>query len=1256
MSTASITAELTDPSAQQLELLKVFGGWNESCLTAQSLATGSDLENEVSLFFSSYHTTTTTTTLSQQQLYEQSLAILMQSLEQAFTTPHLYARISALACVKGALQQQPKQQPELLLSIHLSLPVMKLLGNFVLQHCGPILIEDNNNNNDDDLDLDEHVRDSAIQTINSLLQTKTMANDDNHSHQRMEESIINRIHLSHEAIKLRCAVSEEEDIGPASSAEEEDTPIAPRGLASLSRLRRSLCFEVLQSTLNGLRPLLLDPTAKTLKISTPLLQWVEYSINCLHGESDPRCLIQLLKFLSDVQRVCVFVLEKTFPVDAMFDAASSYYPIQFNPPPQMAFAVTREELTTALWEILSFVEYDESRKGRGDTMFSLTLGLVLDQLMPLPEDGPATVEEQRDALVDLGRLLRTSKPADNDAVGDVAAISQGIIDTTALVQVAAALRTVHAKTAVSGAAGSPIAHNVSHLCRDLISQISLSCERQKKMPQYWALFVKDVTLDMVRSAPLSRSDVVYLACLTGCGGLKTLNYVLDQALPVFLRVSTGTVVSADMTHETASAMCDALYGIAALLASVQASLKRQPAGVVPNPHPLLSHGPKLINCLLPLWNQVCNIVKGESDVRQAGLAALRLAVVRAMETAMMVLPASIAAGQMEQLQSYLTALDEKMTTDNTADLTKNEQQFLVACARSLGIAIGEAMNDDHDDDAAASFTSDYFIFRSGTICPYLKDKIFPRLLQNFTTSRYGQIALAVACTRSKVVAKNILQEFSSIVVQSIKGGGVCTGEIIGEVARVLCHGARNASEAFQLSKFLFEVKSALQPDTQSINGELNFGVSSLQLPVPVEEAEKEQNELERIIMLLVPLQPLYEVCIVPSHLQSLVEATCKVIPPLDSNDMKSIAILLPFLSVALQSYEDVKELDQQTITDMISFLPEFILSNATPVLRNYGITCLHTLLIKGIAMDSPSCPCLAILEKTVMTSIVNLFREIEETSSKRQNRTDKLLKDVKGLGEAIAFTGSIGSAAIQRSRVSSKTADRVVRFLVDLACSGKAETITDHTSNAVLISVTDAAFFGALGYVKYAAITAFGAILSSGQHDALWKQRLCFIAWKEIQLAMKSNTLSIGLVGTSAYILCTCGWKSMSLSMSAALSDIVLRGLSLGTDIPGTLKKVLLAAVVKLISLKHDLIEKNLLTVITGVLRAYATADGGDCSTCCKIVALQALEGMPTLLASTESISDVKPAVISILEQAMVDKSSILRHAAVEVRNSWFLA
>jgi hypothetical protein len=79
-----------------------------------------------------------------------------------------------------------------------------------------------------------------------------------------------------------------------------------------------------------------------------------------------------------------------------------------------------------------------------------------------------------------------------------------------------------------------------------------------------------------------------------------------------------------------------------------------------------------------------------------------------------------------------------------------------------------------------------------------------------------------------------------------------------------------------------------------------------------------------------------------------------------------------------------------------------------------------------------------------------------------------------------------------------------------------------------------------------------------------------------------------------------------------------------------------------------------LFSFVTGLLRAYATSDPtSEVST--KLLALQALEGVAHMDGASQSTAAIKPAVVAVLAAAMNHPSGLLRQAAVDVRNAWYV-
>mmetsp|Transcript_18088 Transcript_18088/g.50216 ORF Transcript_18088/g.50216 Transcript_18088/m.50216 type:complete len:100 (-) Transcript_18088:683-982(-) len=78
------------------------------------------------------------------------------------------------------------------------------------------------------------------------------------------------------------------------------------------------------------------------------------------------------------------------------------------------------------------------------------------------------------------------------------------------------------------------------------------------------------------------------------------------------------------------------------------------------------------------------------------------------------------------------------------------------------------------------------------------------------------------------------------------------------------------------------------------------------------------------------------------------------------------------------------------------------------------------------------------------------------------------------------------------------------------------------------------------------------------------------------------------------------------------------------------------------------------LTLVRGILRSYATTYPDE-GVAAKVLALQALELIGKALADNRGdATELRPAVISLLGTALNHPSSVLRQAAVDVRNAWY--
>jgi hypothetical protein len=86
-------------------------------------------------------------------------------------------------------------------------------------------------------------------------------------------------------------------------------------------------------------------------------------------------------------------------------------------------------------------------------------------------------------------------------------------------------------------------------------------------------------------------------------------------------------------------------------------------------------------------------------------------------------------------------------------------------------------------------------------------------------------------------------------------------------------------------------------------------------------------------------------------------------------------------------------------------------------------------------------------------------------------------------------------------------------------------------------------------------------------------------------------------------------------------------------------------------------LSRSIYFIVTGLMRAYAVTVDSDPvpEITCKLLALQGLATVIRIEGAKETLQAVQKAVVSLLSAAMNHPSSLLRHAAVEARNAWFL-
>eukprot|EP00978_Attheya_sp_CCMP212_P004628 scaffold10075_cov57-Attheya_sp.AAC.4 len=309
------------------------------------------------------------------------LAQLVADLGPAFSHERCNVKVRALACLAGAVEGTDG----------LSIPFLKLLGTFVLPHAGLVPDDDD----DDDLGATA-VRDAAVSCLTLLLRAPlSCANNDTDD---ANESIALRLRFAKEGVEQRCRQpSQNDDYMDHDNAQDEylDDYNVQEGLSTLSRAKRSMCFSLIGAAVTAIQS---EPAthlqthfmeSNIMMLRPQLASFASFAAQCLHGESDPRCLSQLLKLLHSIQITFVPRFWNShspqhvkFPTSDLFDAVASYYPIQFTPPPNDIHGLTKQGLHKDLLSVLCFVGACDTHGGHEEGMLTLSTRLFLERLVP----------------------------------------------------------------------------------------------------------------------------------------------------------------------------------------------------------------------------------------------------------------------------------------------------------------------------------------------------------------------------------------------------------------------------------------------------------------------------------------------------------------------------------------------------------------------------------------------------------------------------------------------------------------------------------------------------------------------------------------------------------------------------------------------------------------------------------------------------------------------------------------------------------
>lgn len=1051
------------------------------------------LPQEARSFFASLSQKTSvsigTTQLQTSKSSDAALAQLVQAMGDCLTAGR---HAEVLSCFVGALKGCRDVNDT----------IVHLLSTFFLEYIGPLdrAMLQRNGVVDEADETEDTIRDLALEATELVLRLNARPS-------------ATQLSMAQTAVERRCATLE--DYGIDSN----------RGLSLLPRSRRSLCFSTLQTAVE---------TVEAVKDDS----FVLFCIQCLYGESDPRCLLQLLDLLSAVRA-------KASPAndEAIVEAVSPYYPIQFSPPPNDVHGITRERLKTAVNRILFQVS---------------ALHLFLELLEP-----DISYSEQLEAMEDLGEYLKQNVL--NLKVSEIEDLSES-------------LRRVHANA--STANGSD-AKSLAEAVRVVAGRTAADVEEDEAL---WNAFVKT---PLLRSDLTNAMNAAYLASLAARGGELTLRLCLDIAMPV---VSD-------------------FYTIAALCSACRVAMDR----VTMHPHPLEEYGSNVLS-------NICDSLERE----------ITLAALTAFEAATMTVPSNgLSNAWFERIRGILLSL---VNVGNTTEEVHR------GCASTLGRMLTTVL--ERNKSSATILNAD-------SVRAFLRDEMFPSLIDSVQKAsdegKYARMTLSHVTgleATSRIVQLLVFALHSAIRDRDEYRR---TGVLDALVSLFQQDAAALAFQQLQPpNSTLLDIVSVLLPERHR-NTSSSLQVSALFLPATADEVDIVRREIASTGGAIACLRKAYESVVDERHAQQLVASIDLVLPPLNSSDTIKLCMFLPLLSSLMEC--DAVPFDSLApfFRNMIS--PLFEASVSVEIIaeaQEHAARCLHASIAKFIPRNAQSCAAKDFITSHIMPSLTKLFQEIKSTSVRHQkDNKEKFLGQFEDSTKLLAL---LGSAAAIRGGPSSKTADVVTLFLLDLAAKRPTDAIFVDMLEAIDLNV-----FGAYGtqMIEDTSVIAaqyFGSILVSGPPGkSIWKQRLLHLSIKHL---LSDAPFHRGSLTAVCYVICAADVKRLDDTIIETFAKAILDGLPNEKD-PLDCKRLQLSTLLKLVSTRPETMEPHVFALVTGLLRVYASTD-----TVSRLLALRVLDQ----LSGSNKTSSVRPAVIAILQNTLDHPSRVLRSAAADVRNTWCIA
>mmetsp|Transcript_12211 Transcript_12211/g.22894 ORF Transcript_12211/g.22894 Transcript_12211/m.22894 type:complete len:1322 (-) Transcript_12211:95-4060(-) len=1266
----------------------------------------------------------------------QELAALLATLGPAVSSnlSTLSSKVMALSYILGAFDVF---RPVRLLESSVSLPLemMNSVSNFMLELCGPFadssafdpngyhdkVTKDNENG---DVVLSDDVRDEAMRCVCALLETESS------DAVSISSCMQFRVKVAKRAVQRRCMSIDDCDTEEYGDDDDDDYDMKESGapteeeakilsdLSLLPRAKRSLCFHILEAAVNGLDVdkaigdgLNSDVTSLCCK---DLVEFTVFASSCLHGETDPRCLMQMLRLLQRILFVISPIVESArslhaddsfcaFPFTTMFDAVAVYYPVRFTPPPNDPHGITREGIHHLLMGVLTYTDSSNEnniRINKDETtsmsMTTLAAGLFLERISPprttdlYDDDDDAqdisTVRDRIEALDDLNNLIYKGQ---EDTTLILKQISLSIVK-----EMSNALYRCHedAASSVTKSEQDMIEYKkLADSCRHFVRKIAYDFEKlfhsastrdNDNFSVLWNVFVGDRVEDVtgvIVSSPQSlkgRMGTAYLASLAACGGEKTLRLCLDSIVPSLIAILETSMHEGDANRDEEK-VSTIVYSLSALFSSCKLSMEQiHKEGINIHPHPLEIYASTVLQAL-------CHIIeRSQQDV----MDELEISAVQALESLLLSIPGSILKKSEDNntncVKNIIKSTSEKLLSQPSY-IEGDDAKWKIACARFLGSVVGKGL---HGGKVESDHNRRTLLESDAEIVSYVETYLYPFVMESSKKiindadtkcQRCDWTILTYACEVDQEYAvRRIVSQLYKDLVSSVK----CAISIderanideMVNIAKAISHvmksGGPEVTTVFhgmsQKEDDGADILDALisNPKQQVEKGD---EMSSLLLPEMRALYRSQADKAIKISHVVLPhMLPVYSSNVPDVKVEEILNRVSQVIPPLSDWDGVELSTLLPILSIILANDTELgcQNHIRKTLVQIVPDLVDYTLNKEANLgTRSAAASCSFSIISK-YQEDMNSCIGLNLMRCNITPHIVNNIESLSAGDFNSYHRND--------LVDSLNLAAMIASASSQRGGASARTADEIARFLALLSCEGAANVPSlgidqplDCNSDIYKEKSID---------ILLSSATALGSIFHRKTSNPFAKQRLAHITLPII--------LSSGLIGGSelsgthlgsllcaSHILNCVQVKAFDHDTLSKLSAMLVAGLD--KVIPlyvlkektlimlGTLEELLsliLTAILKLYYEYPSVILPELGTIVPSSLLVTMCADQIS-SVPLNLIAIQ-------LLSSIVKFEDdrvvhfckaYKHKVLANLSKCLDHPSTQVRRATVRAMNLW---